>query len=266
MDIEIKNPKVFSCDKNEEYHWSKLPKLKELMRKKIFNLQHLDLSKATLRDTNLHFVDLSNSNLSKANLYNADLRDACLNNANLKKANFYAADLQCANLQNADLRDACLNKADLQYANLYNADLQRANLYKADLQRADLSNSNLSNANLYNADLSNANLQYADLSDANLYKADLQNADLQNAKLKQIGDKEVIVEDFMSVNGLGSCNRQTLIFKTNIGIVIQCGCFYGTEKEFKKRVKETYEGNNYEKEYLEMVKLAKIRFNREGLI
>ena len=66
----------------------------------------------------------------------------------------------------------------------------------------------------------------------------------------------------MSVCGLGSCNRQTLIFNTNIGIVLQCGCFYGTEKTFKKQVKETHKGTNYEKEYLEMLKLAHIRFQR----
>ena len=82
------------------------------------------------------------------------------------------------------------------------------------------------------------------------------------AELKPIDDNEVVIKDFMSVWGLGSCNRQTLIFDTNIGIVLQCGCFYGTEKAFKKQVKETHKGTNYEKEYLEMLKLAHIRFQR----
>ena len=66
----------------------------------------------------------------------------------------------------------------------------------------------------------------------------------------------------MSVCGLGSCNRQTLIFDTNIGIVLQCGCFYGTEKAFKKQVKETHKGTNYEQEYLKMLELAHVRFSR----
>ena len=107
------------------------------------------------------------------------------------------------------------------------------------------------------ANLSSADLRYADLS-----YADLSYANLSSAKLKPIDDKEVIIKDFMSVCGLGSCNRQTLIFDTNIGIVLQCGCFYGAEKAFKKRVKETHKGTNYEKEYLEMLKLAHIRFQR----
>ena len=117
-------------------------------------------------------------------------------------------------------------------------------------------------ADLSYADLSYADLSYADLSSADLRSADLSSADLSYAKLKPIDDKEVIIKDFMSVCGLGSYNRQTLIFNTNIGIVLQCGCFYGTEKAFKKQVKETHKGTNYEKEYLEMLKLAHIRFQR----
>ena len=99
-------------------------------------------------------------------------------------------------------------------------------------------------------------------SSANLRSANLSYAKLSDAKLKPLDDKEVIIKDFMSVYGLGSCNRQTLIFDTNIGIVLQCGCFYGTEKAFEKQVKETRAGSNYEQEYLKMLELAHVRFSR----
>ena len=173
-----------------------------------------------------------------------------------------SANLRYANLRYADLRSADLSYADLSYANLSSANLSSANLSYAnlsyaDLRSADLSYADLSYANLSSANLSSANLRFADLSSANLSYADL-----SSAKLRSIDDKEVIIKDFMSVCGLGSCNRQTLIFNTNIGIVLQCGCFYGTEKAFKKQVKETHKGTNYEKEYLEMLKLAHIRFQR----
>ena len=152
--------------------------------------------------------------------------------------------LKCADLRGADLR----------YANLQNAFLQCADLRYADFRGASLIGANLQFANLQNANLKRANLQRADLS----------GADLRGAELEPLHYEEIIVEDFMSVRGLGSCNRLTLIFKTKIGIVIQCGCFYGTEKEFRKQVKLTHGTNNYAKEYLEMIKLAKIRFSREG--
>ncbi len=172
--------------------------------------------------------------------------------ADLSSANLSSANLSSANLRSANLSSANLSSANLRSANLRSANLRSANLRSADLRSADLSSADLSSADLSSANLRSADLSYADLSSANL----------RSAKLKPIDDKEVIIKDFMSVCGLGSCNRQTLIFNTNIGIVLQCGCFYGTEKAFKKQVKETHKGTNYEKEYLEMLKLAHIRFQR----
>lgn len=115
-------------------------------------------------------------------------------------------------------------------------------------------------ANLRSADLSYADLRYADLS-----CADLRSANLSYAKLKPIDDKDIVIKDFMSACGLGSQNRQTLIFNTNIGIVLKCGCFYGTEKAFKKQVEETHKGTNYEQEYLKMLELAHVRFSRKRI-
>ena len=221
--IFIKNLKVFNCSISKSFHWSKLPKLKEKMSEEALFFN----SSANLSSANLSSANLSSADLSSANLSYADLRFANLRCANLSYADLRSADLRCANLSYADLRSADLRYADLRFANLRCA-------------------------NLSSADLSSANLSYADL----------RSADLRFAKLKPIDDKEVIIKDFMSVCGLGSYNRQTLIFNTNIGIVLQCGCFYGTEKAFKKQVKETHKGTNYEKEYLEMLKLAHIKFQR----
>ena len=128
---------------------------------------------------------------------------------------------------------------------------------------ANLRYANLSDADLRYANLRSADLSYANLSDADLRYANLRYADLRSAKLKPIDDKEIVIKDFMSVCGLGSQNRQTLIFNTNIGIVVQCGCFYGTEEQFKKQVKEKHKGTNYEQEYLKMLELAHVRFSRE---
>ena len=231
--IFIKNLKVFNCSINESFHWSKLPKLKEKMSEEnfIFN-SYADLRYADLRSANLRSANLSTANLSYADLRYADLRYANLSSANLSTAN--------------------LSSANLSYANLRSADLSTANLSYADLRSADLSTANLSYANLSYANLSTANLSYANLSTANL----------SYAKLKPIDAKEVIIKNFMSVCGLGSYNRQTLIFNTNIGIVLQCGCFYGTKKAFEKQVKETRAGTNYEQEYLKMLELAHVRFSR----
>ena len=164
--IYIKNFTIFKCSRKEKYHWSKLPKLIEIMRKEFLNLR----------------------------------------GANLRGANLYGANLRGANLYGTDLRGA----------NLYGTDLYGANLYGSDLRGAN----------------------------------------------KNTPEK-LTIKDFMLVQGLGSQNRTTYFYNTEeIGIVVQCGCFFGTEKAFKKQVKETHGTGQFAKEYLEMIKVVKIRFSR----
>jgi hypothetical protein len=103
------------------------------------------------------------------------------------------------------------------------------------------------------------------LRGANLQGAYLQGADLQGAYLRgadKNAPEKIKILDFMSVQGLGSEDRQTLFYKTEIGVIVQCGCFYGTEKAFKNAIKETHGNNQYGKEYTAMLKVVKIRFER----
>lgn len=194
--------------------------------------------------------------------HRADLRYADLSRADLTETDLSEADLICANLSSVDLRSANLKFADLRSADLNSASLVDTDLSYADLRGANLSSADMRFTNLFGADLTCACLRNAKLGSASSNYIKLIHTDLSQAELNPINDEKVLIEDFMSVQGLGSNNRQTLIFKTNIGIVVQCGCFYGTEKQFRKRVKETHGDNNYAKEYLEMLKLAKIRFSR----
>ena len=90
-----------------------------------------------------------------------------------------------------------------------------------------------------------------------LYGADLRGADKSTPE-------KLTIKDFMLIQGLGSQDRTTFFFNTEeIGIVIRCGCFYGTEKAFKKAVKETHKDGQFAKEYLSMLEVVKIRFSRE---
>jgi len=115
----------------------------------------------------------------------------------------------------------------------------------------------------YGADLTGAYLTGAYLTGAYLRGADLTGAYLTGADLTGADEEKIEIKDFMCVQGLGSQDRTTYIFETEIGIVIKCGCFFGTEKEFKKKVRETHDKNQYAKEYTEMLKLAHIRFSRK---
>ena len=130
-----------------------------------------------------------------------------------------------------------------------------------------LRGADLYGADLRGADLRGANLRGADLRGANLYGANLRGADLRGANLRgadKSTPEKLTIKDFMLVQGLGSQDRTTYFYYTKeIGIVVQCGCFYGTEKAFKKAVKETHKDGQFAKEYLSMLEVVKIRFSRE---
>lgn len=130
-------------------------------------------------------------------------------------------DLRCANLRSADLRCADLSNANLSYADLTNVNLKYSNLTNSNLSNSDLSNSNLSNTDLRYANLTNSDLSKTKFYLTNLYKTK---------------------GNFVGVENIGSRNDTTHYFYNDNRII--CGCFNGTIKEFKNKVKETYEKNS----------------------
>lgn len=211
--ILIKNPKIFKKGIADKNHWSKLKRLKDVMK-----TEHLWFPE---------FVDLTL----------CDLKNSNLTFAKMKSANLASSDLSCSDLRSIDFSNANLQGADLSYSDLRSADLNSANLRYA-------------------------NLSGCNLGFTNLRSASLNHAILKDATLKDIDCKKVIIKDFMYVTGIGSANRQTLFFDTNIGIVIQCGCFYGDEQSFRKELKETHGDSNYAQEYLLALRLAKVKFSK----
>lgn len=67
--------------------------------------------------------------------------------------------------------------------------------------------------------------------------------------------------DYILFKGFGSRNRNTTMFKNKNGdIMVKCGCFDGTLKDFSEKIKETHGDSKYAKEYLACVEAAKIHF------
>ena len=124
---------------------------------------------------------------------------------------------------------------------------------------ANLGCADLRGAYLHNADLRGANLRGADLRGAYLGCADLGGADLGCADLGDWG-KLQSCSDILTVGAIGSRNGYTTIFHTDKGIFVQCGCFKGTLEEFEAKVKETHQGNKYERDYLALIEFVKVKF------
>ena len=109
-----------------------------------------------------------------------------------------------------------------------------------------------------------AYLRGADLGDADLGGAYLGGAYLRGAYLRgaDLGDWGKIQNpsDILSIGAIGSRSGYTMIFRTDKGLFVQCGCFRGTIEEFETKVKETHKGNKHEKDYMAMIEFAKIKF------
>ena len=71
--------------------------------------------------------------------------------------------------------------------------------------------------------------------------------------------------DYATASGFGSECRTTTFFKLKNSdeIGVRCGCFYGTLKEFKEKVKETHGETKKAKEYLRLADLMEYKFSEE---
>ena len=154
--------------------------------------------------------------------------------------------------------DPAGRRANLRGADLRGANLRGAELYGANLRCADLYGAELYGANLRCADLYCADLRCAELRGADLYGADLRCAELRGAEIKDREGNEVKIEKIMSIGPIGSRNDITMVyFTTDKKALVKCGCFYDYLDKFEKAVHRTHAGNQYEKQYMALIELAK---------
>ncbi len=71
-------------------------------------------------------------------------------------------------------------------------------------------------------------------------------------------NNKVIDGTFITIGGIGSENRKSYFFIDKTGnCFVRCGCFFGTEKEFIEKVKETHENTIHAQIYLKSIAYAK---------
>ena len=79
------------------------------------------------------------------------------------------------------------------------------------------------------------------------------------------GDAQVQnCRDYSATSCFGSENRTTTFFRTKDGgISVRCGCFYGTLREFREKVKERHGDSRLAKEYLMLADLMEFRLSKD---
>lgn len=82
----------------------------------------------------------------------------------------------------------------------------------------------------------------------------------------QICDNALVLRnaDYIVVQGFERVQRATTFFRLQDGdIGVSCGCFHGTVKQFRDKVKETHGGTKYAQEYLMIADLMELHFRKE---
>lgn len=154
----------------------------------------------------------------------------------------------------AALEQAVREKASLAGASLDGASLVGARLDGASLDGARLDGARLDGAWLDGASLDGASLDGASLDGARLDGAWLNGARLDGAKLKDAtisGDNAIV-----QIGPIGSRGATLIAFRTDKGLRLQTGCFYGDADTFLARVMETHGTNRHATNYRNALKLA----------
>ena len=118
----------------------------------------------------------------------------------------------------------------------------------------------LRGADLRGADLRGAYLRGADLRGAYLRGADLSGADLRGAILNDGSKVDDGPRPFVYFGLFGSDERELIAFRTDKGIRIQTGCFFGTVEEFTAAVEKKHGDNEHGQEYAAVIALVKLHF------
>jgi hypothetical protein len=68
---------------------------------------------------------------------------------------------------------------------------------------------------------------------------------------------------YLAIGPIGSRDATlTATINKNGGINVLTGCYFGSLDEFKKRVKEKHGKNEYAKDYLEAIKIIRLKLGR----
>ena len=122
-----------------------------------------------------------------------------------------------------------------------------ASLVGANLARASLARANLDGANLVGANLVGANLV-----GANLARASLDGANLDN-------DEKLIGENPIWMAGpMGSRNAYLAVHRTDQGLRVRAGCFFGAAGGFLEAVARTHEDNRHAVNYRAAIDAARV--------
>ena len=87
-------------------------------------------------------------------------------------------------------------------------------------------------------------------------------ANLDGANLDGAG-KITSVDDILLIGPIGSRADYTHIYRTDKGVYVKCGCFFGTVDEFASKVEDTHGDNKYANQYFKVIDFVNKYFDKD---
>lgn len=214
----------------------------EIIRK--INFTESDLfAGANLRKLNASNLDFSRINFSRANFSETDFEGANFENSNFEgilaySVNFSHTDFMEANFKNTNFKNSRFVRSCFKGTYLSDANFENANFENAKFLSVDFKNSVFTGTNFGNAIFTGIALQYT-------VTAGIQGFQVISCQLNS-SEENRVVQYWPELD------------------IVTAGCFSGTLKELKKKIKETHKNNpeirkkyNLAIDYIEtMVKLG----------
>ena len=85
---------------------------------------------------------------------------------------------------------------------------------------------------------------------------------LGGADLRGAG-KITSVDDVLLIGPIGSRAGYTHIYRTDKGVYVKCGCFFGTVDEFASKVTDTHGDNKYASQYRKVIDFVNKYFAKD---
>lgn len=170
-------------------------------------------------------VSITSAIRDKVSFARADLRGLTLDDIELSHGDFKEADFTGATLERVWAKGA-----DFKGANFTDVKAKEANF-----SYSCLSSTNFTNADLTNADLSFTNLRFSNLENAKLIGVQTRGARLANAIISSDSGKIIKSHNsFIQISPVGLYQEHLLAFKTDKGLFLRLGTFYGSVQKFNE--------------------------------
>ena len=121
---------------------------------------------------------------------------------------------------------------------------------------ADLTGANLTRANLYGADLAGADLTWTNLTRTNITRTNLTGAIVTDGYML-VGNRPVL-----QIGPIGSRLDVVVAYRTDKGLMLRTGCFFGTADQFVDAVRKTHKDNTHAADYMVALDFIRSWFSR----